>query len=244
MSDPDNFLTRWSRKKIEEKRESVDVRTPEAQSTLAGQRDENKNAATAGDRATKSATPTPAFDLASLPSIDSIGPQTDVSVFMQPGVPSDLRHAALRRAWSVDPGIRDFRGLQENDWDFNDPYGVPGFGPIGPDVDVRKMVADLFGEKPADDAGKAAEAAQQVAQLPDKSGETGDRTMAPEQSATSPTSKALPAAEPERAISHAASDEDNFVQREGNSAVQDKDAEKTQPKVGTARRSHGGALPQ
>ncbi len=71
-----------------------------------------------------------AFDPASLPPIESIAADTDISAFLQPGVPSDVRNAALRRAWSVDPAISNFKGLQENDWDFNDPNGIPGFGPL------------------------------------------------------------------------------------------------------------------
>jgi hypothetical protein len=65
-------------------------------------------------------------DLAKLPSIDSIAATTDIRPFLALGVPLRLAHAALRRAWVVDPRIRDFRGLQENDWDFNDPSGIPG----------------------------------------------------------------------------------------------------------------------
>ncbi len=56
-----------------------------------------------------------AFDPTNLPSLDSIGPQTDITVFLQSGVPAGLRLAALRRAWAMDPAIRDFKGLQEND---------------------------------------------------------------------------------------------------------------------------------
>jgi hypothetical protein len=88
------------------------------------------------------------FDFATLPPIESIGAQTDISVFLQPGVPDRLRLAALRRAWTVDPAIRDFKGLQENDWNFNDPKSVPGFGELGPEVDVKKMVARILGETP------------------------------------------------------------------------------------------------
>ena len=57
----------------------------------------------------------------------------------------------LRRAWSVDPAIRDFKGLQENDWDFNDPNGIPGFGPLSPGLDVKKMASALFGDAPKDE---------------------------------------------------------------------------------------------
>jgi hypothetical protein len=88
------------------------------------------------------------FDPASLPPIESIGAQTDITVFLRRGVPDELRLAALRRAWTVDPAIRDFKGLQENDWNFNDPNGVPGFGELGPEVDVKRMVAKILGEAP------------------------------------------------------------------------------------------------
>ena len=85
----------------------------------------------------------PAFDPASLPSLDSIGALTDIRAFLQPGVPSELRLAALRRAWSADPAIRDFKGLAENDWDFTAPNSMLGFGDLDPSIDVS--VGDLFG---------------------------------------------------------------------------------------------------
>jgi hypothetical protein len=50
-----------------------------------------------------------------LPSLDSIEAQTDITVFLQSCVPAELRLAALRRAWTVDPAIRDFKELSEND---------------------------------------------------------------------------------------------------------------------------------
>jgi hypothetical protein len=66
---------------------------------------------------------------------------------MRAGVPSELRHAALRRAWSADSSIRDFVGLNENYWsDATGPAGVAGFGDLDPGVDVKRMVSDLFGE--------------------------------------------------------------------------------------------------
>jgi hypothetical protein len=87
-----------------------------------------------------------AFDLATLPSLDSIGAQTDITAFLQSGVPAELQLAALRRAWTVDPVIRDFKALNENDWDFNDLNSIPGFGDLGPEIDVNIMVAQVFGE--------------------------------------------------------------------------------------------------
>jgi hypothetical protein len=87
------------------------------------------------------------FDLASLPPIDSIVEGTDISVFLKQGVPLDLTRAALRRAWSTDPAIRDFIGLAENAWDFNDPNAMPGFGPLDQSPEeVRQMLAQVMGE--------------------------------------------------------------------------------------------------
>jgi|RhiMethySRZTD1v2_1073278.scaffolds.fasta_scaffold298031_2 Protein of unknown function (DUF3306) len=90
----------------------------------------------------------PASAVAALPSLDSIDAQTDVSVFLRSGVPARLQVAALRRAWSADPAIRDFKGLQESDWDFNNPESIPGFGELGPEIDVKQMVAELLTESP------------------------------------------------------------------------------------------------
>jgi hypothetical protein len=84
------------------------------------------------------------FDVCTLPSLDSIGPQTNVAAFMQNGVPSEVQLAALRRAWSMDPEIRDFKGLQENDWDFDVADGVFGFGDLDPDFDVQTMIASML----------------------------------------------------------------------------------------------------
>ena len=71
---------------------------------------------------------------------------TDIRAFLAPGVPKELARAALRRAWSADPAIRDFMGLAENDWDFTDPAAMPGFGALPPGYDVKKMVAQIFGD--------------------------------------------------------------------------------------------------
>ena len=87
-------------------------------------------------------------DSATLPPIESIDAQTDITVFLRSGVPDELRLAALRRAWTVDPAIRDFKGPQENDWNFNNPNSIPGFGEVGPEVDVKGMVAEILGEAP------------------------------------------------------------------------------------------------
>jgi TorA maturation chaperone TorD len=85
--------------------------------------------ATAAAPAASSPTPPP-FDLASLPPLQSITAGTDIRSFLGSSVPVELTRAALRRAWVTDPAIRDFIGIADNQWDFNDPTAMPGFGPV------------------------------------------------------------------------------------------------------------------
>ena len=88
------------------------------------------------------------FDPVTVPPIESIDARTDITAFLQAGVPASLQRAALRCAWTTDPAIRDFKGLQESDWDFADPNGIAGFGNLGPEFDVKIRVAQIFGEAP------------------------------------------------------------------------------------------------
>jgi hypothetical protein len=153
MTDSDDFLTRWSRRKREAKAEESSSR---AQDTTG------KSAQPAPDRpANSDNSPAkeaePAFDLSKLPSLDSIGPDTDMRMFMQPGVPAALSRAAFRRAWSADPAIRDFIGLSENSWDFTKPDSIEGFGPLVPTDNVKRMLAQLFNEEPVQSSAPSAD---------------------------------------------------------------------------------------
>src|SRR5204862_1978117 len=96
---------------------------------------------------------TPEVDLSSLPPIDSIDAGTDIPAFLRKGIPQELSRAALRRAWSADPAIRDFVGLAENAWDFNDPTAMPGFGPLDcSEGELAALVERIVGglRKPAE----------------------------------------------------------------------------------------------
>jgi TorA maturation chaperone TorD len=83
-----------------------------------------------GDLTAASSPTPPLFDLASLPPLQSITAGTDIRSFLGSSVPVELTRAALRRAWVTDPAIRDFIGIAESQWDFNDPNAMPGFGPL------------------------------------------------------------------------------------------------------------------
>jgi hypothetical protein len=102
MSDSETFLSRWLRLK----RES-EAALPPADA------------------------PSPAaFDPASLPPIESIVADSNIQQFLHEAVPAELTRAALRSAWTADPAIRDFVGIAENQWNFNDHGCIPGFGPL------------------------------------------------------------------------------------------------------------------
>jgi hypothetical protein len=119
MSDQE-FLARWSRRKQE-------ARSGNAASEPAEPTELHDLTPPPG---TAENPPKPEVDLSSLPPIESIDAATDITAFLRKGIPQELSRAALRRAWSADPAIRDFIGLAENAWDFNDPNAMPGFGPL------------------------------------------------------------------------------------------------------------------
>lgn len=148
MSGDEPFLSRWSRLKHRA------AAPPEIRGeALPTQPSRNSEPVSASDKASSSIT---------LPPIDSIESASDIKAFLAPGVPLDLARAALRRAWTTDPAIRDFIGLSENAWDFNAPGGVPGFGSLDLE-DVRRLAAQVLGEPETPVAARA------VADLPDRS---------------------------------------------------------------------------
>ena len=88
----------------------------------------------------------PEEDSPPLPSIDDLAPGDDLTAFLRKSVPQQLRNAALRKMWSLDPAIRDHIGLAENSWDFNRPETIPGFGPI-----VTQDAPEFFSLRPPDE---------------------------------------------------------------------------------------------
>jgi len=135
MTGPENFLERWSRRKLTK----ADPAAAEEQAAGDGQQAEST------DPTSDVQPETELFDPASLPPIETIDAKTDVTAFLRPGVPPDLTRAALRRAWTSDPAIRDFVGLAENSWDFNDPQAMHGFGAIDP-ADAARLFAQAVGQ--------------------------------------------------------------------------------------------------
>lgn len=149
----EGFLSRWSRRK----RAVVEGRAPEEAPPPAPL--EAKPEALPAE-------PEDEFDPASLPPIESLTIESDFKAFLHRKVPLELRSAALRRAWSLDPAIRDFVGPADYAWDFNAPDGVPGFA-LELGGDAMKLLSQALGldapvpkpaAEPQDEALAAAEA--------------------------------------------------------------------------------------
>ena len=220
MSESEKFLDRWSRRK----RKAADEPAPVAAKDPAAAPLPPVAAANAP------AAEVP-FDPASLPPIESIGANSDIRAFLQAGVPPDLSRAALRRAWSADPAIRDFIGLVENGWDFNDPKGIPGFGPINAG-DVANLLARVIGAPPAE-----TDAAQQVAAVQGNSEQNSPQAVEPE------PAQQLPQDQPAPNQDLAAPEKDSVQRSEDDVASQynSDDRENLPP---SRQHGRGGALPK
>lgn len=203
----EEFLARWSRRKHE-------ARTSTTPPESAGP----------GDAPATSSSPTAKdgeFDLSSLPSLDSITAATDITAFLHKGIPQELTRAALRRAWAADPAIRDFVGLAENAWDFNDPNAMPGFGPLDcSSAELAALVDRIVGgvRKAAESLPDTAVEAENSAEPPQQLLQAETPTVAEMVDQPAVTSSAVVAAQPVKT-----------TESERDSA---------------RRRTHGGALPR
>src|SRR5437016_14476915 len=129
MTESENIVSRWSRMKQQSAGRAAPDGFPSDSKPIetdAG----DLNTATAPTSATDSLA-SPTFDPVNLPPLQSITADTDIRSFLESNVPLGLAKAALRRAWVTDPAIRDFIGIAESQWDFNDPTAMPGFEPLG-----------------------------------------------------------------------------------------------------------------
>src|SRR6516164_8433616 len=149
-SKPENFLTRWSSRKLANRSPSARQDAERAPRDASGAIENGAVAKTGKDDDAKDSQP---FDVSQLPPLDSIGADTDITAFLHRDAPPELTRAALRRAWTSDPAIKNFVGLVENGWDFNDPSAMSGFGPISAEEVARlagKVIAALPKAVPED----------------------------------------------------------------------------------------------
>ncbi len=148
IASDDGFLVRWSRRK----RGAAVPEEPAPEAVVVPEAPDDEPAALPAAPAAEVPLPAPDREIAaepvSLPSLDSVTLDGNLSAFLRPGVPSGLRHAALRRMWSLDVGIRDFVGPADYAWDYNVEGGVPGSSlkMVG---NLRAMLAQIVGRTEA-----------------------------------------------------------------------------------------------
>jgi hypothetical protein len=250
MSDPENFIARWSRRKRAAER--VDEKTPSDKTSAGKTLDERKPStpSEASDEraAARNDAPPPElpFDLAKLPPLESITAESDIRAFLAPGVPAELTRAALRRAWSADPKIREFVGLADYDWDFNAPGTITGFGPLEMTDEMHRQIVQMVGR------GPAPEAPEQPAPTP---GEPAGEQVSVEASDIATESRATTSGVPvQPAPSNVGTSQDkplrpdvefyNFVQREEDDTAPQYRTEKRDNVQLITKRPHGRALPK
>jgi hypothetical protein len=278
MSEDENFLTRWSRRK-HATREDADVqsesRVEKASNEVAsadplpvpppfrGRGPEERTASpipqvcedtTAGKehggetgggrlpspergRGGEGVSSAPEFDVSTLPSLESITAATDIRPFLAPGVPQTLRSAALRRAWSADPAIRDFIGLAENAWDFTAPGAIPGFGTLTA-AEVARAVA-CFTQSEA--AGPKPQAAAPNPETPAPSAENVGVDGPPPAAPVQPEPADL--AESNLAAQATGADDLNVARRQETDEARLSTAPAEDPQPDPASARHGTAMP-
>jgi hypothetical protein len=223
VSESENFLARWSRRKRAAEQGASD--TPAAADVANAAAPPSPSPAPDAAPAETSQADASPVDLEALPPIDSITADTDIRAFLAPGIPAQLTRAALRRVWETDPAIRDFVGLAENAWDFNAPGGVPGFGPALPLEEAQRLAKAIMGDDQSAPAAAASDPGE-PSQMPDVSASTVGPPEVP---------AAAPAAPPEEVAGVPAD------QASPDVAAQDDAAEERPTAVA---RLHGGALPR
>ena len=114
----EGFLSRWSRSKQAAAEPIEPAKVPPDEGASQNAADASRDSAA------------PVFDPASLPALESITADTDIRAFFAAGVPAELTRAALHQAWTSDPKIRDFVGLADYDWDFNQPGSMADLDPL------------------------------------------------------------------------------------------------------------------
>jgi Protein of unknown function (DUF3306) len=207
MRGSDHFLLRWARLKraSDSTRQTVSAEETTAPSPQAED------------------PPDQPFDRASLPSLEQIVADTDIGAFLQSGVPADLTRAALRRAWVGDPAIRDFIGIAENQWDFNDPDGIPGFGVLPVADGAPAVVTQVF--------SKLGDIPEALSQLPPSAELDRSRMADPD-----PAPDKLYCADRTGSDSPAKADEAEAATKQTRTLEQ--------VEMPSSRRRHGSALPR
>ena len=249
MSEPENFIARWSRRK-RAAAEEADTKASVAPETAAdGARageDERKPSDAPSARSDAREPREPSFDPTQLPPIETITAESDIRAFLAPGVPPELTRAALRRAWAADPKIRNFVGLADYDWDFNAPDAITGFGSLEMTDELRRQVMQMVGRSlGADEAEPPAPTSAAVSSEPplvetsiESAATTGEMPTQQSQS-----SRGTSHDEPDGPDNKPYNSEPSVQRDKEYIATQYNPAKPENDQV-NAKRPHGGALPK
>ncbi len=206
----DSFLGRWSKRK----RAATEPQPPEPQP--------------APEAAAEAEAPAPEEEslspeeLAALPSLEELTPETDIRPFMRKGVPQAMRNAALRKMWMLTPAIRDYKNpAVDYAWDWNTPGGVPGDGVAPTPARAAEMLRELMA--PRRDAAAANTPETEAKDIP------APQEAAPVSAPQNPSS--APASQPPAPT-------EAMPQAPGKAKANQSGTEAPPP-----RKRHGGALP-
>lgn len=231
------FLARWSRRKQDARNDPVQARPEDAQ----------PEPAPAGDGAAAQpggAGDEPELDLSKLPKVDELTVESDITVFLDKRVPQMLRNAALGRMWALDPTIRDFIEVAENQWNWNVPGATPFYEEIlsapGELSQVVAQAGSEAGKLLADPARAAGTGLSQAAVPPDirlKDDPARNDSDAFRSAVHNEPSTADSWCEDESAS------ESTILADVSSDAAADVAMQQTQQLPGSLRKRHGGALP-
>lgn len=244
MNKPDDeepFLSRWSRMKRRAGSTSEPAPAKAVEPTSPPQQ-----AATSPDPATATAEPAtadqadaqPPLDLEKLPRVEELTAESDIAAFLDSRVPAALRNAALARIWTLDPTIRDFIEVAENQWNWNVPGGAPFYEMIEEGSMSSFSFADATSAisrtlaSPDDPASPEAPPAEKSIEISDqpKVDPAAEIVAAPQETAPAPLPSSLGRSEAVLVASQQVTAPDGeLVATQQNSLL--------------PRRRHGGALP-
>lgn len=180
------------------------------------------------------------LDLETLPKVDELTKESDITAFLDSRVPQMLRNAALSRMWTLDPTIRDFIEVAENQWNWNVPGGAPFYELMEPGSGTGTFVADATSAiyRSVGETASATGSAEIGAGL--ESGKELVEENAPPSTFNAPQNPATADAEPSAGDPGAVEEKNaSFEASSSGVAVE----EHSQAPISQLRKRHGGALP-
>ncbi len=128
------FLSRWARRKRDAST-GIEVDAPEGVA-----QDETAIDGGGTPQTEVRADDEDTINLDDLPRVEDLDESSDVRAFLDRRVPAALRNAALARMWTLDPTIRDFIEVAENQWNWNVPGGAPYYEEIAGNIEIAERI--------------------------------------------------------------------------------------------------------